>query len=67
MTLKVVSPIPFVRLSLPSRARSATSSGASALMTPAAFRKAWTLNVGAAERSSQKAISLRASAASMQY
>jgi hypothetical protein len=35
-------------------------------MTPAAFRKAWTLKVGARERSSQKAISLRASTASMQ-
>ena len=34
-------------------------------MIPAAFRNAWILNVGASSRSSQKAISLRASTASM--
>ena len=65
ITVKVRSPIPFMDLSRPFRARAATSSGPSALMAAAAFRKAWTLNVAARPRSSQKAISLSASTASI--
>src|SRR5688572_19114349 len=66
MTWKVVSPMPLVRFSLPSRTRSARSSGSMSAMTPAAFRNAWTLKVGAAPRSNQNAISFSASTASIQ-